>query len=355
VSGNHRSQPSWQDPLIAVTVLLTTSQLEAFEDVFREGAPGARLLAMAPDGTIRDGDDEVPWEDATVDVAFGSTDLFERADADDDQLLRRFFGFLLRCDSLRWFHVAAAGVDAPVFGALLDRGVRLTTSHHTAIPISEYVLAQVLRARLPLDAMEADRRDGRWRHREWDEVDSSRWLVLGLGAIGTAVSERARAFGAHVTGVRRSPRGDEPVDAIIAIDDVASALADHDVVVSALPSTAATAGLFDTDLLARLAPGTIFVNVGRGSLVDEDALRTSLDDGRPATAILDVTGVEPLPEGHWLWTHPRVVLTSHTSAGGRQRVGRAAELFAANLARWVAGDPLADEITADTREAPPAG
>lgn len=334
------------------TVLVTDAQLESSGDRFREVAPTVRLLAMAPDGTIRDGDDEVAWDDAGVEVAFGSTDLFERTSPDDDHHVRRFFGFLLRAGSLRWFHVAAAGVDAPVFGALLDRGVRLTTSHHTAIPISEYVLAQVLRARLPLDAMEADRRAGRWVHQEWDEIASSRWLVLGLGAIGSAVAVRARAFGAHVTGVRRTPQGGEPVDRLIAPEELPAAIGDHDVVVAALPSTAATAGLFDADLLARLRPATILVNVGRGSLIDEDALRSSLDDGRPATAVLDVTRTEPLPEGHWLWTHPRVVLTSHTSAGGRQRVGRAAGLFAANLSRWVAGQPLADEVTAATREAP---
>lgn len=309
---------------------------------------------MDHDGTIRDGDAEVAWDDAHPEVAFGSTDLFDRADGDDDAVLRRFFGHVVRNDALRWFHVAAAGVDAPVFGALLDRGVRLTTSHHTATPISEYVLAQVLRARLPLDDMEADRRARRWAHREWDEVASSRWLVLGLGAIGAAVATRARAFGAEVTGVRRTPRGDEPVDRIVPIDAVPDVIGDHDVVVSALPSTASTSGLFDAELLARLRPGSTLVNVGRGSLIDEDALRRSLDDGRPGTAVLDVTATEPLPEDHWLWDHPAVVLTSHTSAGGRQRVARAAGAFAANLARWEAGEPLLDEVTADGREAPPA-
>jgi len=338
-------------PRIATTVLLTAAQLDRFGAVLREVAPGARLLGMDADGTIRDGGVEVPWAEAAVDVAYGSPDLFERL-GEDDGLLRRFFGFVVQATSLRWFHVAAAGVDAPVFGALLDRGVRLTTSHHTATPIAEYVLAQVLRARLPIDAMAADRAAGRWAHQEWDEVASSRWLVLGLGAIGQAVAVRARAFGASVTGVRRTPRGGEPVDAVIGMDDVPAAIGDHDVVVAALPSTSRTAGLFDADLLGRLQPGSILVNIGRGSLIDEDALRRSLDTDRPGTAILDVTATEPLPEGHWLWDHPRVVLTSHTSAGGRQRVERAARLFAANLARWEAGEALADEVTADSREAP---
>ena len=327
-------------------VLLTTHQWETYGDRFRAAAPGARFLAMAPDGTIRHGDDEVAWADAQASVAFGSTDLFDR-DGDDDGTLRHFFGWVVRNEGLEWFHVAAAGVDDPVFGMLLDRGARLTTSHHTAIPISEYVLAQVLRARLPLDDMAADRAAGHWRHRDWDEIASSRWLVLGLGAIGSAVAERARAFGAHVTGVRRTPRGDEPVDAMVSMVEVPDVIGEHDIVVSSLPSTDETTDIFDADLLARLRPATILVNVGRGSLIDEDALRSSLDEGRPAVAVLDVTRTEPLPDGHWLWDHPSVVLTSHTSAGGRERYDRAADVFATNLRRWAQGDPLADEVTVE--------
>lgn len=332
-------------------ILVTAHQLETYGDRFRAAAPAASFLSMEPDGTIRDGGTELAWEDAEASVAFGSTDLFDRHEY-GDELIRRFFGWSLRTDGLEWFHIAAAGVDDPVFGALLERGVRLSTSHHTAIPISEYVLAQVLRTRVPIDRMATDRDDRNWRLREWDEVGSSRWLVLGLGAIGTAVAERARAFGAHVTGVRRSPRGDEPVDAMVSLQDVPDVIADHDVVVASLPSTSETAGFFDAAMLQRLAHGTILVNVGRGSLIDEDALHVSLAQGQPATAILDVASEEPLPAEHWLWSHPSVVLTGHTSAGGRQRRDRAADVFAANLERWVAGEPLADEVTPAERAAP---
>lgn len=332
-------------------VLLTAHQLEHHGHRYRAAAPGAELQAMAPDGTITHDGRTVAWEDAACDVAFGSTDLFDGDPG--DRAIRRFFGWALRSDALRWFHVAAAGVDDEVFGRLLDRGVRLTTSHHTAVPISEYVLAQVLRARLRLDDMEAHRRERRWRGVEWDEVASSRWLVVGLGAIGSEVAHRARAFGAHVSGVRRSPTGAEPVDRVLAADDLLGALAEHDVVVLALPATAATAGLVDRRFLDALAPGTVLVNVGRGQLVDEDALLVGLGRGVPAVAVLDVARREPPPEDHWLWEHPSVVLTSHTSAGGRGRHERAAEAFAANLGRWAAGQPLADEVTAATREPPP--
>lgn len=330
--------------------LVTAVQYAAHGERFREAAPDIDFLAMDEDGTVRIDDVVLDRSENGAEIAFGSTDLFD-GDLREDKV-RHFFGWLLANERLRWLHMAAAGVDNPVFGMLLDNGVRLTTSHHTDIPISEYVLAQVLRARLPLDAMDADRRDQRWRGQEWDEVASSRWLVVGMGAIGHAVAVRARAFGAHVTGVRRSPTGDEPVDAMLGPGDVPDALAAHDVIVLSVPATSSTQHMVDDAFLERLAPDTILVNVGRGALIDEDALRRSLDVGRPRTAILDVASAEPLPDGHWLWTHPDVVLTTHTSAGGRQRVERAAGIFAENLRRWDAGEPLTGEVTAETRDAP---
>lgn len=333
-------------------VLVTTFQLEHFGDRFRAAAPDARFLAMDPDGIITAGEETIAWEDVSAEVAFASSDLFD-GDLRDDKI-RHFFGWLVRAAPdpdetddqrhLRWMHIAAAGVDSPVFAKLLERGLRITTSHHTATPISEYVLAQVLSARLPLDAMAEDRRERRWRTQEWDEIAASRWLVIGMGAIGCAVAERARSFGAHVTGVRRSPTGNEPVDAMIGPDAVTKAVADHDIIVLCLPATSATSGMVDADLLSRMDDDTILVNVGRGALIDEDALHKSLDQGVPAVAILDVAVDEPPADDHWLWDHPAVVLTSHTSAGGRQRHERAADVFASNLARHVGGQPLADEV-----------
>ena len=330
------------------TVLVTAHQLDTFGERFRAAAPDVRFLTMDADGTIRDDGTEVPWDEAHADVAYGSADIF-----DDQTLTRRFFGWLLRADELQWLQMAAAGVDHAVFGALLDAGVRITSAHVTDIPIAEYVLAQVLRATVPIAAMDASTAQREWTKHEWREVHGSRWLVVGLGAIGTAVSVRARAFGAHVTGVRRSPAGDEPVDELITPDRLLDAVPNADVVVLCAPATRHTVGMVDAELLGRMSPQSILVNVGRGQLVDEVALRRSLDGGRPTRAILDVAVDEPPPDDSWLWDHPRVTLTAHTSAGGDGRHARAADVFAANLARFVADEPLADEVTPASREAPP--
>ena len=335
-------------------VMVTAHQLEHHGEQLRTAGPEAHFLSIDPDGTVRDGDQVVVGDDAKTEIAFGSTDLFD-GDLRDDKV-RHFFGWLLGNDRLQWLHMAAAGVDNPVFGMLLDGGVRLTTSHHTAVPISEYVLAQVLRARLPLDAMADDRRERTWRTQEWDEVAASRWLVVGLGAIGTEVAIRARAFGAHVTGVRRTPTGAEPVDALVGPDQFLSAVGRPRRHRPLRPGDERDHG---HDRRRPHSPGwhpeRSWSTSAAARSIDEDALRVGLEAGQPAAAVLDVTATEPLPEGHWLWNDDRVVLTSHTSSGGRQRAFRAADIFAGNLSRWFRGDDLADEVTAADRDAPSPG
>jgi phosphoglycerate dehydrogenase-like enzyme len=94
-----------------------------------------------------------------------------------------------------------------------------------------------------------------------------------------------------------------------------------------------------------MKPGSVFVNVARGNLVDEDALFAALDRGIPEVAILDVFVTEPLPPDSPFWDHPRVVLTPHSSGGGNGRVQRAVDVFAENLARWQRNEPFVHELT----------
>src|SRR5690606_40181029 len=139
----------------------------------------------------------------------------------------------------------------------------------------------------------------------------------------------------------RSPAtGDEPADALAHPDELPALLGESDVVVLAAPASASTEGMVDTGFLAAMRPGALLVNVGRGSLVDEAALLTALDAGRPAAAVLDVTRTEPLPPDDPLWSHPAVTITPHGSANGDGRWERGAVVFADNLARYVRGEPL---------------
>jgi len=277
-----------------------------------------------------------------IEVAWGSSDLFRSREA-----TRRFFGATTRSPTLRWVQVSGAGTDDPVFRRLLDNGVTLTTSHVTGPPIAEYVLRAVLDWFQDAEAWREAIRKRQWVDHEFREVLGSTWLVIGMGSIGWEVSLRARAFGAHVIGSRRRPAGDEPVDELISPEQVAEVLPRADVVVLALPAMPSTVGLVDEAFLGRMKPGSVLVNVARGSLVDEPALLAALDRGAPAGALLDVAATEPPPGDSPLWAHPGVVLTPHSSGLGLDRHARAAAFFVENLQRYLGGEPLRNVVAAD--------
>ena len=290
-------------------------------------------LRLADDGRVHGPADAQP------EVAWLSSDLFFGGQ------LTRFFEIVEQAPDFRWLQSAAAGVDLGEYQRLMSRGARMCNAHLTAIPIAEFVLRAVLDVFQDAERWRVARADGRWEHHNFREVWRSRWLIIGLGAIGAETARRARAFEAHVTGVRRHPTGSEPVDAMIAPGEVPAALPDSDVVVLAAPATPETENLVDDDFLSAMKPGSVLVNVARGKLVDDEALLRALDGDCLVAAVLDVFNTEPLEASHPYWTHPKVALTPHSSGGGIGRWDRGAELFCDNLRRLLAGEPLLNEVT----------
>jgi phosphoglycerate dehydrogenase-like enzyme len=320
-------------------LLLSERAFVAFGDQIGAAVPDVRFIRMQNDGDLVFGDRALPWEEASPDVAWLTADLF------DGGPVRKFFRLALDSKP-QWLQSSGAGTDHPVFQMLLDSGTRLTTSHVTGIPIAEYVLRAVLDHYQDASAWTAARREHRWQPRDFREVHGSTWLIVGLGHIGTEVAKRAKAFGAYVIGVRRSPDGREPVDECARPDVLDDLLPRAAVVVLSAPGGPETQHLLDGRRLALLRADAVLVNVGRGSLIDEAALQVALDRGVPEVAILDVTAEEPPSERSWLWDHPHVVLTPHSSAGGTGRYERAGHAFVENLVRWQRGEPLAYEVTA---------
>jgi phosphoglycerate dehydrogenase-like enzyme len=320
-----------------VDILVSAAAFSQFADLLVPAAPGARWLLMRPDGGVVD-HAGAPVADPQPEVAWMSNDLFY------DGPLGPFVQHLRAAVGLRWLQSGAAGTDSPLFTRFIEAGVRVSTSHVTAVPIAEYVLGSVLAHFQDVAAWRAARAEREWCHHDFREVHGTSWLVIGVGAIGSEVARRARAFGAHVVGVRRHPDGAEPVDVMVGPDDVDAQLPSADVVVLSLPATTATEGLVDAAFLARMRAGSVLVNVARGSLVDEVALVAALDAGVPEHAILDVTQREPLPAASPLWTHPRVTLTPHSSGGGLGRFRRSAQAFVENLPRYLTGAPLTHEV-----------
>jgi len=242
---------------------------------------------------------------------------------------------------VRWVHAYGTGVDAFPRRAL--GGVPLTCSRGaSAIPIAEWVMAMLLAAEKRLPGSWIDEPPERWNILDLGGLHGRTLGLVGLGGIGRATAERALAFGMEVLATRRTRRP-SPVAgvALVELDEVLAR--SHHLVIAA-PATRETRHLIGRDALARVTPGVHLVNVARGGLVDQDALRLALDDGRVALASLDTVEPEPLPEGHWLYTHPRVRLSPHCSWSGPGALDRLLDPFLANLARFLAGDPLEDLV-----------
>jgi phosphoglycerate dehydrogenase-like enzyme len=320
-------------------ILVYEPSLQRVRDRLPRAAQEAELLVLGEDGVIRLNGHEVSADDADPEIAWMSVDLFGAGAS------RTFFTTLLKAPNLKWVQSAAAGFDNPAFARIVEKGARLTTNNAQAVSMSEYVLWGVLDHFQRGDERRAAQRKAEWARLPYREIGRMHWLIIGFGAIGQATAERARAFGAHITGVRRSP-GDHPLaDAMITPDQVKSELPNADVVVLLVPLSPATAKMVDSDFLAAMKPGSMLVNVGRGDLVDEPALLAALEAGKPEHALLDVFHEEPLPPDSRFWAHPGVTLTGHASAIGDGLAARGEALFLDNLGRYLASQPLRNEAS----------
>jgi phosphoglycerate dehydrogenase-like enzyme len=299
--------------------------------------PGVEPLRMRDDGTILLDGQTVAADDAHADAAWANADVFFGAAS------RAFMVALLKSPRLAWVQSGAAGFDHLIFGQIVDKGARLTTSHGQAVGIAEYVLATVLDVFQQAPERRAAQQARDWKRIAFREVMGSHWLIIGFGAIGQGVAARARAFGATVTGVRRDQAPHPAADRIAALADLPELLPQADVVVLCAPLTAETRHVADAGFFAAMKDDAVLVNVGRGPLVDGDALLSALDAGRPSHAILDVFETEPLPTVSGFWNHPRVTLTAHTSGVTSGQHVRNDQLFLENLRRYVAGEALLHE------------
>lgn len=252
-----------------------------------------------------------------------------------------------RAERLRWFSSWAAGIETVVTPELLARGVAVTNASGVHGPnIAEHVLGMMLMFTRDLHGYVRRQLTHQWQREPSviEELSGKTLLIVGLGRIGEALAERARSFGMRVVGVKRDPSkrhdSDVAVDAVVGFDGLDAALVEAHHVVVAVPLTETTRGMFDARRLGLMRRDAYFYNIARGGVVDEPALIAALRAKAIAGAGLDVFAEEPLPPTSALWELPNVIITPHIAGVTPHYYDRAARLFAENLERYLAKEPL---------------
>ena len=292
-------------------------QAPAIEVALRRHTPGLELVQVAATGA------PVGPIDALLTPLVGTQSLAQ---------------LLPACQGLKWVHIFGTGADTFPF----DLAARLQVSCSrgaSAVGIAEWVLAMMLcfEKRLPKTWVSAP--PAQWFMADLGALEGKTLGLLGFGAIGQAIARRALAFDMQVVAKVRQHRP-SPMEGVEFLGTLDQVLREADHLVLALPATAESRGLLNTERLALTKPGVHLVNVARAGLVEQEALRPLLDEGHVAMASLDVVDPEPLPAGHWLYTHPRVHLSPHVSWSAPGVVERMLGVFLSNLESFAHGQPL---------------
>jgi phosphoglycerate dehydrogenase-like enzyme len=242
---------------------------------------------------------------------------------------------------VRWVQVMGVGVDKFPLDALRDDQTLACARGATAIPIAEFSMASMMSFAKSMPEVWIDEPPelGWFSGSRVSGLHGKTVVVVGVGGIGARVAQLSLAFGMRVIGVRRKDLP-SPVDGMEIATDLKTVIGEADHLVLAAPATADTSHLIDAGVLAAAKSGLHIVNVARGALIDQDALRVALGNGQVARASLDTVDPEPLPEGHWLFTHPGVKLSPHVSWAGPGSRTAMTDAFIVNYHRFRSGEPL---------------
>ncbi len=243
---------------------------------------------------------------------------------------------------LKLVFVTSAGLDRLAPFTWLPPGAILMNNRGTHdVKSGEFGIMALLMLASRIPAMVTHQRAGVWQEVWGSVLAGKRLTIVGLGTLGGAVAGHARRFGMTVTGVRANPAPHPDCVRVIGNDALDQALTQTDFLVLACPLTPATRNMMDRGRLGLLPAEAGLVNIGRGGLLDQDALCDRLDQGLLSGAVLDVFTPEPIPPGHRLWTTPNLIISPHTSADDPATYNpRSLDIFLQNLRAWRDGLPL---------------
>ncbi|HEX7472852.1 MAG TPA: D-2-hydroxyacid dehydrogenase [Candidatus Limnocylindrales bacterium] len=342
--------PGGAPTAIALTPILSARYRVRDLDRIRTAAPGARIVNVSTEG-LADG----PLDDVEVLLrGWLSADAFDR--------------LLARAPRLAWVHSASAGVERVLTPTGRARGLVITNARGVfSRPIAEYVLMMILAISRRLPQLLELQRERTWQPLEGAELRDITVGIVGLGSIGRSIGALATAFGCRVIATRRRPEagstagrasteaaeeseGDgRPLagavfDRVLGPEGLPELLAESDFIVLAAPLTPETENMISAETLALVKPGAWLINVARGRLIDESALRRALREGPLGGAVLDAFREEPLQPTSPFYDLPNAIITPHTSWSSGRVVDRSVELFCDNLRRFAAGQPLVNVV-----------
>ncbi len=254
---------------------------------------------------------------------------------------------------LKLLQLNSAGTDGYTEKGVIREGAVLANATGAyGLAISEHMLGMLLCLMKKLDIYKENMKSGKWEDAGMvPSVYGTKTLVVGLGDIGNEFAKRMWALGSRVFGIKRR-ESDKPdyIEDIYALDRIEEAVKDADIVAACLPGTKETYRLFDKELFAKMKNGAYFINVGRGTAVDTDALTDALLYGKLAGACLDVTDPEPLPSNHPLWSFQNVLITPHVSGGYhmKQTHDRIIDIAVENIGHILKNEPLRNVVDMTT-------
>ena len=259
---------------------------------------------------------------------------------------RRVRKLLDATPKLRWYHTVSAGVENMPLPELAQRGIVLTNNSGSYdIQIAEHLMAFVFAASRQLHRYRDNQRASEWKELQHQELRDATIVVYGMGSIGGEIARLASAVGMRVIGVRRKEGPAEAgIERVVAADRLLEVVGEADYLAIAAPLTSATRGAVSREVISRMKPSAWIMNIGRGAIVDEPAMIEALQAKRIGGAALDVFTTEPLPKESPLWGLENVIITPHHSGSSPRVSERTLKLFAENLRRYKAGEPLINRV-----------
>lgn len=247
---------------------------------------------------------------------------------------------------LQWVHSVTAGVEHFMCPEIRDNeGIVVTNAKGVfSSSLGEYVMAACGHFSKSIPRLMKQKDEKKWEQFAVTELKGQTMGVIGFGDIGKSCAKLAKAYGMKVLGVRRNPDPrvrEQYADKVFGVEGIAEVMQQSDYLVVAMPLTPETKGLLSADVLKQAKKGMVFINVGRGALVDETALISMLEDGTQIVgAALDVFTVEPLPQTSKLWSLPNVLISPHNADILHNSRHRSVKFFTDNVKNYISGEDL---------------